>query len=68
MFSLNLFRWLSRFWDRILGCQKAAGARQELWEKEELEEMACQLEKRPACPGLLLTAEGAPPVLVYDFA
>ena len=60
--------WEEKLRALLLGCQKAAGARQELWEKEELEEMACQLEKRPACPGLLLTAEGAPPVLVYDFA
>ena len=60
--------WEAELRALLLGCQAASGAKQELWEKEELEELAAQLEKRPACPGLLLTAEGSPAVLVYDFA
>ena len=50
------------------GTRENLEKKRELWKYEELEELAAQLEKRPACPGLLLTAEGAPPVLVYDFA
>ena len=60
--------WEEKLRALLRGCQAAAGAKRELWEKEELEEMAAQLEKRPACPGLLLTAEGSPAVLVYELA
>ena len=60
--------WEAQLQALLLGCQAAAGAKQEHWEQEELEELACRLENRPDCPGLLLTAEGAPAVLVYDFA
>lgn len=60
--------WEAKLRALLLGCQAAAGAKQELWKTEELEELARQLEQRPGCPGLLFTAEGSPAVLVYDFA